>query len=149
LGKYIFRGTIYHEDGYKVDVLLKEGNHHWIDNDRSRWRKTNGTKAGYPAEVTWPRLALSTIHTAPGSSPSNDLRLTHEGRVIVFGKGGIGKPHQIRATKLYWVDDEGVKYTKDAGWSVPDGKTRLVLDTITKLVKRQNVVQPKQPTFAS
>lgn len=131
--KFTHKGFVYHEYAHRSEVFLKEGKLHWIDSDKNRWRKSNGRLAGN--ETMWPRLSLPTVHTIPKDKPDKALRLTHEGRVVVFGKGGIGSLYKLRETKLFWVDSNGVKYRKDEGWSVPTNSHRLQLSTVTKITR--------------
>jgi hypothetical protein len=142
MSKYLYRGQVIHVDGRRVDVLLKEGVKHWIDNDRVRWRKEDGTRSRTDINVRWPRLILTSIHTVAGKLPNNDRPATHEGRVAVSAIGGPGKATPLRETKAYWIDPMGNKYGKVDGWSVPNDGTRLRLSTLQVIVKKNRVKQP-------
>lgn len=135
MNKFPYRGSAFHEDGRKVPLLLKEGKCHWIDNDRNRWRKSDGVLAC--VEGRWPRLSLRSIHMAPHAVPNNSRRLTHEGRVTMYVGGGVGALYKLRETKLYWIDSCGNKYLKDGGWGRTDESMRLLLHTVTPLTQTQ------------
>lgn len=137
----LYIGSVSYGDGRQRQVTLKEGAIHWIDTDRNRWR-LDGTLAG--SDGKWPRLLLHSIVEAVGAGRSQSMQMTHEGRVR--RKGGPGQVRRFRETKIYWIDENGVKFHKRGGWEAGEGAShKLIIETLLEIEKFDGVPVSIQP----
>jgi len=142
MNKFVYSGTVLYRNGKRMPVALKRGSKHWIDTDRNRWRFKDGRAATTGED--FPRLMLGSINTPPGAGASYAHRLTHVGSVVMFARrvGGVGRLTRIRQTKLYWIDELGTMFRKSDGFSTPDAKWRLKLDTVQIIPVVRAMPQP-------
>jgi hypothetical protein len=138
MNKYVHSGTILYKDGRRKTVQMKQAVNHYIDTDKNRWRFRDGSLAG--SDKSYPRLLLDSVHIVPGATRPQSRRLTHTGRVIVSGQGGIGKATRLRETKLFWVTETGHKFNKVDGWSSKFENYRLLLPTVVEYSQKADQV---------
>jgi hypothetical protein len=135
----VYVGYLKLRSGKQEEVRLRLGVHHWIDADGRRWSNINGKRSTRRAsQEVYPYLILASIVEVQNAGRSFTRKMTHEGHIRSFGlkKTAKGRLHQLRETKMYWIDSFGRKFHKKDGWEVaPEPNLRVLLNTVKPIVR--------------